>query len=231
MRITRVTTIVAVAVLLLSGCSKASKDVLSNGSEVYAEHETPPQFPGGAPAMLSYIYDNLNYPQSAYDKNIQGRVVLRFLVRKNGEIDSVKILKGLEPSLDAEAIRLVSNFPQFEPATLDLVPIDWYMALPIKFNKADYDERYRKRYPAFQFDNGDDYVVEGMYRIVDHQGRIGYADETGATIITPRFKFAHPFQNGKAKVTDSGEKIPDGEHYFWNSPNWYYIDKTGRKIN
>ncbi len=199
--------------------------------EMYVEHETTPQFPGNPTAMLSYIYDNLNYPQSAYDKNIQGRVVLQFLVRKTGEVDSVKIIKGLEPSLDAEAIRLVSEFPQFMPATFDLKPVDWHMALPIKFNKADYDERHSKRYPAFQFDNGDDYIVDGMYRIIDEQGRIGYANEKGNTVITPRFKFAFPFENGKARVTDVGTRIQDGEHWYWDSDDWYFIDKTGRKID
>ena len=91
------------------------------------------------------------------------------------------------------------------PATLDLLPVDKWLALPIKFNKADYDERQSKLYPAFHFDNGDDYVVDGMYRIVDEQGRIGYADEKGNTVIAPRFKCAFPFENGKAKVADTGE--------------------------
>ena len=111
-------------------------------------------------------------------------------------------------------------------------PVDWRMALPIIFNKSDYDERFSKRYPAFQFDNGDDYIMDGMYRIVDEQGRIGYADGNGTTIITPRFKFAFPFEKGKARVSDSGIKIQDdAEHWYWDSSDWYYIDKTGRKID
>ena len=61
-------------------------------------------------------------------------------------------------------------------------------------------------YAAFQYDNGDDYVSEGLYRIVDRKGRIGYADETGKTVIRPRFAFGYPFEGGKAKVTDSGER-------------------------
>lgn len=178
MRISKVTMIVAFAILLLIGCSKSYKNVMSysgtgyteqnhegaitnpegsdNQEEMYVEHETTPQFPGGAAAMLSYIYDNLNYPQSSYDKNIEGRVVLRFLIRKTGEVDSVKIVRGKDPLLDAEAIRLVSGFPRFVPATFDLVPVDRWLTLPIKFNKADYDERHSKRYPARQSDNSDD---------------------------------------------------------------------------
>lgn len=241
MRIIRIPTIVIFTILLLSGCSKSYKigviampnpEIFDSPEGMFIDHETTPQFPGDPTAMLSYIYDNLNYPQSAYDKNIQGRVVLQFLVRKTGEVDSVKIVKGIDPALDAEAMRLVSGFPRFMPATFDLEPVDWRMALPIKFNKADYDERRSKRYPAFYFDNGDDYVVDGRYRIVDEQGRIGYADENGNTVITPRFKCAYPFENGKARVSDSGEiRRYDEEHWYWESDGWYYIDKTGRKID
>ena len=200
--------------------------------ELYSEYETAPQFPGGDSSMLSYIYDNLKYPQKAYDENIQGRVVMQFLVRETGEVDSVKILRGKDPSLDAEAMRLVSGFPRFTPATSSLTPVDRWLTLPIKFNIADYDERQQKHYPAFRFDNGDDFVVDGLYRIVDERGRIGYANEQGNTVITPRFKCAFPFDNGKAKVADTGTNVYDGaEHWHWESNDWYYIDKTGRKID
>ena len=67
-----------------------------------------------------------------------------------------------------------------------------------------------KHYGVFQCDNGNDYVSEGLYRIVDKRGRIGYADESGRTVIKPRFAFGFPFENGKAKVyvlTRSSEKL------------------------
>lgn len=91
-----------------------------------------------------------------------------------------------------------------------------------------------KHYHTFQYDNGDDYVCEGLYRIVDRKGRIGYADGHGQTVIKPRFAFGYPFENGKAKVTDSGERkeVPgsNGEYWYWESNTWYYIDKSGRRI-
>ena len=87
------------------------------------------------------------------------------------------------------------------------------------------------RYAAFQYDNGDDYVSEGLYRIIDRKGRIGYADETGKTVIRPRFAFGYPFEGGKAKVTDSGERkrvaASGDEHWYWESDDWYYIDRNG----
>lgn len=91
-----------------------------------------------------------------------------------------------------------------------------------------------RHYTVFQYDNGDDYVSEGLYRIVDRKGRIGYADETGKTVIRPRFAFGYPFEGGKAKVTDSGERKEvagsGGEHWYWESDDWYYIDHSGNRI-
>lgn len=90
------------------------------------------------------------------------------------------------------------------------------------------------RYAAFPYDNGDDYLSEGMYRIVDRKGRIGYADADGRTAIKPIFAFGYPFQGGKAKVTDSGSRKEvagsGGEHWYWASDEWYYIDKEGNRI-
>lgn len=87
----------------------------------------------------------------------------------------------------------------------------------------------------FRYDNGPDYVREGLYRIVDGKGRMGYADESGRVVIAPRFAFALPFEGGKAKVTDTGQRkeVPGsgGEHWSWESDAWYYIDKTGRKTD
>lgn len=88
---------------------------------------------------------------------------------------------------------------------------------------------------VFRIDNGEDYLRDGMRRIVDRRGRIGYADEKGTTVIEPRFAFGFPFENGRAKVTNKGEKkaVPGsrGEYHYWESDKWYYIDKTGRPLS
>lgn len=91
-----------------------------------------------------------------------------------------------------------------------------------------------RHYTAFQYDNGDDYSSEGLYRIVDRKGRIGYADKEGKTVIRPRFAFGYPFEGGRAKVTDSGQRkeVPGsgGEYHYWESDGWYYIDRNGNKL-
>ena len=87
-----------------------------------------------------------------------------------------------------------------------------------------------QEYKIFQFDNGDDYIREGLRRIFDSTGKIGYADDKGKVVITPRFAFAFPFEDGVAKVTDEGYSVSDGEHYRWISPEWYFIDHSGNKV-
>ena len=91
------------------------------------------------------------------------------------------------------------------------------------------------RYAPLQYDNGDDYVREGLYRIVNEQGKVGYADAQGRVIIAPRFAFGFPFEQGKARVTDSGREVSvpgsGGEHRRWESDAWYYIDRTGKRLD
>lgn len=90
------------------------------------------------------------------------------------------------------------------------------------------------RYTAFQVDNGPDYVRDGLYRIVDGHGRVGYADPRGRVVIKPRFAFGFPFEKGKARVTDSGAESvifgSGGEYHRWEGDDWYYIDKSGNRI-
>ena len=222
------------SVRVVGDSKNTETDNVTDNSGTFECHESSPQFPGGDVAMMDYIYNNLRYPKEAYDENIQGRVVVQFLVDKTGNIDSIKVVRSKDPYLDAEAVRIVKSVPKFTPGKFDLVPINQWMTLPIKFSLSDYDQRKNKKYSAFQYDNGDDYVRDGLYRILDDRGKIGYADEKGNTIITPRFAFGFPFENGKARVTDYGQEKEvegsRGEYHYWESDDWYYIDKTGRRL-
>lgn len=87
-----------------------------------------------------------------------------------------------------------------------------------------------QKYAIFQYDNGDDYFREGLHRVVDKDGKIGFADEKGNIVISPRFAFAFPFEDGLAEATMEGHMIKDGEYSHWISPEWFYIDHTGKVI-
>lgn len=87
---------------------------------------------------------------------------------------------------------------------------------------------------VFKIDNGPDYIQEGLFRIMDEQGLIGFADILGNVAIKPQFKFAYPFKNGKAKVTLKGKwkEVADskGEKHYWESDDWFYIDKKNEHL-
>jgi protein TonB len=95
--------------------------------------EEMPMFPGGDAELLKYIADNTNYPEIAKENNIQGRVIVRFCVTSKGGVSQVSILKGVDPELDAEAIRVVNTLPAFKPGKQGGKPVPvWYM-VPITF--------------------------------------------------------------------------------------------------
>lgn len=104
-----------------------------------------------------------------------------------------------------------------------------------KSDTVEHSCRYDSRcHSIYQMDNGDDYVSDGLFRIVDCHGRIGYCSADSTVIIEPRFAFGYPFRNGRAKVTDCGKSVEvrgsNGEYHCWESNSWYYIDKSGRRI-
>ncbi|WP_455640703.1 WG repeat-containing protein [Parabacteroides sp.] len=94
------------------------------------------------------------------------------------------------------------------------------------------DVNGNKLFNVLKCDNDADYVKEGLFRIMDDKDLIGFADTLGSIIIKPRFKFAFPFENGMAKVTNVGKEkeVPgsNGEKHYWDSNDWYYIDRKGK---
>jgi protein TonB len=95
--------------------------------------EEMPLYPGGDAELLKYIAEHTTYPDIAKENNIQGRVIVRFCVTAKGGVSQVSILKGVDPELDAEAIRVVNTLPAFKPGKQGGKPVPvWYM-VPITF--------------------------------------------------------------------------------------------------
>ncbi|MCM1028618.1 MAG: TonB family protein [Pseudoflavonifractor sp.] len=101
--------------------------------KVFEAVEQPPQFPGGDKALLKYISDNLRYPQLAIENNIQGRVVVQFVVTKTGNIGEVKVVRSKDPDLDKEAVRVVKTIPKFQPGKQNGSAVNVWYTLPITF--------------------------------------------------------------------------------------------------
>ena len=77
-----------------------------------------------------------------------------------------------------------------------------------------------------KFDNGPDYVSDGLFRIVGKNSKIGFADTCGAIVIPPVFSYATPFHNGEAKVSFGGKNEKQGEYQSWKSNLWFLIKKS-----
>lgn len=101
--------------------------------EPFVVVEEMPMFPGGEKALQQYIADHTEYPEIAKENNIQGKVIVRFCVTPKGGVSQVSVLKGVDPELDKEAIRVVNTLPTFKPGKQGGKPVPvWYM-VPINF--------------------------------------------------------------------------------------------------
>jgi protein TonB len=93
-----------------------------------------PVFKGGDIAIIDYIKKNTKYPEPAKGKGIQGKVIVRFAVEADGSIDKISVLKGVDPDLDKEALRVVGTMPTFEkPGIKDGKAVSVWYTLPIDF--------------------------------------------------------------------------------------------------
>ena len=101
----------------------------------------PPSFPGGEEALHHYLSENLQYPGVAMEKGIEGEVVVTFNVEKNGTLKGISLAQSVEPTLDAEALRLVQNMPRWIPAQKKGKKIKGSVTLPISFSLSS-DNRF-----------------------------------------------------------------------------------------
>lgn len=95
--------------------------------------EQKPEFPGGDAALMKYLSDNIRYPKNAHDNKIEGRVVISFVIQKDGTIGETKILRSVDPELDAEALRVVRSLPAFTPGKMNGKAVAVWYSLPIAF--------------------------------------------------------------------------------------------------
>ena len=114
----------------------AQQPVSNNNTDddvVFSVVEQEPEYPGGEEAMYKFLSDNLVYPKAAREKGIQGKVIVEFVVEKNGKISNVKAVKCVSPELDAEAVRVISKMPKWKPGVLRGEKVRSTFRLPINF--------------------------------------------------------------------------------------------------
>lgn len=100
--------------------------------ETFAIQEEP-IFGEGEASLIKYITENTNYPVDAIEQNIEGTVYIRFVVTKTGEVDNVRVLKGIDPLLNDEALRVVRELPKWTPGKNNGNPVNVWFIIPVKF--------------------------------------------------------------------------------------------------
>ena len=101
--------------------------------EIFMSAEQPPMFPGGMEALMKYLNDNIIYPVIALENGVSGTVVLKFVVSKTGKIDDIQVVNSVDRALEEEAVRVVSQMPDWQPAKQNGNNVAVYFNLPVRF--------------------------------------------------------------------------------------------------
>ena len=104
-----------------------------NSNSVYDVVEQMPSFPGGISGLMTYLNQNTRYPAVAQENCVQGRVVVSFVVGKDGHISDVTVLRSVDPSLDKEAVRVIRNMPRWTPGKQGGEPVKVRYNVPVSF--------------------------------------------------------------------------------------------------
>ena len=101
--------------------------------EFFMVVENMPEFPGGDLGLMKYIQQNVKYPPIAKEYNITGKVYVQFIVDKSGTVTNVKVVRGVDKNLDAEAVRVVKSLPKYKPGKQRGKPVRVMFTIPINF--------------------------------------------------------------------------------------------------
>ncbi len=107
-----------------------------NGIKDFASVEVLPEFPGGQGAWMKYLGKNIKYPPIARENNITGRVILSFVVEKNGDLTDIKVLRGIGGGCDEEAVRVFKSAPAWKPGVQNGRPVRVAYTMPVFFQLA-----------------------------------------------------------------------------------------------
>ena len=102
--------------------------------EAFDVVEEMPEFPGGPKALMDYLMTNVKYPKTAFDADIQGRVIAQFVVDKEGTVKDAHVVKSVDPALDAEALRVINNMPKWRPGRQNGKVVNVKYTIPVSFS-------------------------------------------------------------------------------------------------
>lgn len=131
---TKLFSLLIVLSICLSSFAQTKPIEKMNKDGVYLAPDVLPEYPGGQRAMQQYIAKNIKYPKEAMVKNIEGRVLVQFVVMEDGSLDGFKVVMSAHPLLDEEAVRVIKSMPKWIPGTDEGKVVKVRYNIPIKFN-------------------------------------------------------------------------------------------------
>lgn len=105
----------------------------ADNNEIFVAVEQQASFPGGQAEMMKFLANNIRYPEAAQANNVQGRVVVKFIVERDGSISDVEVVRSVDADLDREAIRVVKKMPRWEPGKNNGVAVRTWFTIPLTF--------------------------------------------------------------------------------------------------
>jgi len=142
MKYTKFFTILIIAMLSITSVCNAQTDSVE---QKYMRVEVMPQYPGGNAALLKFIAEHVEYPKQAVDENIQGTVVVKFVITKQGKAQEAEIIRSVHPILDSAALEVIPKLKEFTPGIQDGKYVHVYFTLPISFKLADNSQKKKKK--------------------------------------------------------------------------------------
>jgi protein TonB len=126
---------ITITLLVILGCTSISygQDSNSTEQEPFVFAEQMPEFPGGDNALMRFLQQNIKYPIKALKKNIEGVVMINFVVEKDGRISKVKVTKRIGGGCDEEALRVIRKMPRWKPGKQGGKPVPVYFDIPVNF--------------------------------------------------------------------------------------------------
>lgn len=222
-------------------------------ADVYEVVENMPEFPdGGMSGLMKYLSANIRYPEAAHKAGTQGRVTVQFVVGKDGSIGNVSILRGVDPALDAEAIRVISGMPKWKPGTQKGEPVNVKYTVPVMFRLTPEPVEKIDEMIVVGYRNPDAPVTGEVYETVDKMpefpgGMTGLMQHLSKNIRYPAEAHTNNIQgrvvvsviiNTEGKVTNA--KIVQGVapsldaealRVTGTMPDWIPGTKDGKPVN
>lgn len=109
------------------------EEVIEQSDKVFEVVDEMPSFPGGQSALFDFMAKNIKYPEVAEECGIQGRVLVTFIVKKDGSLSDVRVAKSVDPSLDKEAVRIIKSMPKWNPGIHKGKYVNVKFTLPVTF--------------------------------------------------------------------------------------------------